>query len=137
MGIKARKGRGSTVRQTTEFINVDLDLTGPADLAPLSTALKGVHAVHSTDEAPFFTILEVDDVGLDVGATMHRFLELIESLDSSGRRLWDQCSVRRFNIGIQSGLGPNSTLYSLPAPLLARVASVGAEVIITVYGTRR
>ena len=110
MGMKRRRrDMTSSIEAKTEFINVDLDLAGPSDLAPLVAALNPPYVLHCTSDAPFVAILEAEMGDMDVHATVEALLCLIEDLDEAGRSLWNQCSMRRFNIGIQSGLGKHSS----------------------------
>ncbi len=138
MGWKARSPRDAQA-SNSEFINVDLDLNGPCDMQRLIAALGPVHAIAEPGPkgcAPFY-ILEVDAVGLGLEATIGSFLHRVEQLDEQERAAWDQCSLRRFNVGIQAGLDPTAAMFTLPAELLARVALAGAEVVLTLYGARR
>ncbi len=135
MGWKARPQEALETSRTN-FINVDLDLNGSFDLAPLLAALGPVHIIHTPDESASFYILELDAVGLDFEATLGGFLDLIEQLDGAARRLWERCSLRKFNIGIQAGLDPSSTLYSISGPMALRVATAGVDVVISVSSLR-
>jgi len=138
MGFKGRpQDAGRGVEATTVFLNVDLDLEGPANLAPLVRALGPVDILHQSDAAPFVAHLEIDQVGLDCLATISALLDLVEGLAPDARALWDQCTTRSFNIGIQSGLAPHYSEYALPATLLSRLAAVGADAVVTIYGARQ
>lgn len=138
MGFKARQPEPIyAVEPTTEFLNIDLELEGPVDIAPLIQALSPVYVLHSSSKAPFMANLEIEPgVGMDFHSTMLAFLTVIESLDHATRALWDQCTKKCFDIGLQSGLEPHCSQYSLSASHLQRLASIGAELVITVYGAQ-
>lgn len=138
MGLKPRKSsKQYTVEPDVEFLNVDLELESPLDLEPLVSALGPVFILHSTSEPPFVAHLEIEhDVDRDFNDTIRALLVLIETLDDAGQAMWNECTVRRFDIGLQSGLQPHSSQYTLPATLLQRLAAIDAEVVITLYGAR-
>ena len=139
MGFKPRpSGDEYLIEATTEFLNVDLELAGPSDLAGLVEALTPVFVLHITSEFPFVANLEVEsgNVNMDCDATISALLDLVDKLDDDARGVWDQCTLRRFNVGLQSGLEPHCAEYSISAPSLQRLAAAGAEVMFTVYGSR-
>lgn len=137
MGLKPRPNRQRhALEDDTAFINIDLDLVGPVDHAPLVAALGPVHAIHTTNEAPFFYIIELDGAAQDFDATMSGLLDSVENLDEAGRSRWNQCSVRRFNIGLRSRVEPRRHIYSMSVATLRRLAELGAEVVVTLYSPR-
>jgi hypothetical protein len=138
MGSKARPhGKRHTIEGRVDFLNVDLELEGASDLDALVEALGDVFVLHRTTEPPFVANLEMEPaVGMDFDATLSALLDRVEKLDERARRLWEQCTARRFDVGIQSGLEPHSSQYVLSVPLLQRLTAVGADVVVTVYGAR-
>ncbi len=125
------------VEGLTTFLTVDLDLETPNGDDALSTlveALGSVFELHRTT-APHRTHLELStDRELDMIETFDGLLSLIEGLPTEARAEWDQCTQRRFDIGIQAGLKPAATHYALDADLMTRLVRCGADVAITVYG---
>tara|TARA_R110002096_G_scaffold433887_2_gene653711 strand:+ start:18256 stop:18726 length:471 start_codon:yes stop_codon:yes gene_type:complete len=151
MGFKPRKKATSpklreTIEARVDFLNVDLELEGPKNLAPLVRALGDVYVLHITSEAPFVANLELGSepepgrsVASDAAlleARVRSLLALVEGLDEPARELWDACTKRSFNVGLQSGLAPAYTQYALPSSLLQRLGAVGAELVVTLYGAR-
>ena len=64
MGFKPRKKATSpklreTIEARVDFLNVDLELEGPKNLAPLVRALGDVYVLHTSSEAPFVANLEL------------------------------------------------------------------------------
>ncbi|HEX8437929.1 hypothetical protein [Archangium sp.] len=58
----------------------------------------------------------------------------IAGLQGDAREEWNRCSERTLDIGIQAGNEPHQVRYRLPASVLALVANIGADVVLTVYG---
>ncbi len=135
MGLKPRTPP-PRVEPKTSFLNVDLDLESQSDLVPLIEALGPVYVLHQTHEATFVASLEIEEVGLDCRATISALLDLVDALDEKARQRWDNCTLRRFDIGIQSGIDPRMVQYDLPARLVKRIAAAGSDLVVTVYGAR-
>ncbi len=139
MGFKPRpSGDEYLIEARTEFLNVDLELAGPSDLAGLVDALAPVSVLHITSEFPFVANVEAQsgNVNMDCDATISALMDRVDGLGDDARGVWEQCTLRRFNIGLQSGLDPHCSEYSVSAPILQRLAALGAEIMVTVYGAQ-
>lgn len=127
----------TTIEPTVAFLNVDLELEGPHDLTPLVEALAVMFVLHQTHEPPYVANLELAiDVGMDMEDVMSGLLDAIEELDADGQARWQQCTTRRFNIGIQSGLKPSCVAYVLSTQLLERLVAAGGHLVFTLYGAQ-
>jgi hypothetical protein len=131
-------GRMSQPRQEeTSFLNVDLDIEGPFDLAPLVEALgETVYALYTGPlDAGFQTHLELSGGSQpkDADTAIQRFAELLALLGPVARRLWDTAAKREFNIGVQAGTRPHAFELTLRPETLAAVAGLRARVALTVY----
>jgi hypothetical protein len=116
-----------------KFINVDVILAGEVDSKPLLGAFgDGVVVLH--EDGPL--VLELANVGLDLHETLSRFVELVSALPRKARTSWAGASRRVFDIGIQAGLTPHETHWSIPSDLIAALAKIGGEVVLTVYGAK-
>lgn len=60
-------------------------------------------------------------------------LAALENLPMALSRLWSECSVRDFNIGYQSGIGPGRVEQSISNGVLQKVAALGGSISITIY----
>ncbi len=125
------------VEHDVQFLNIDLLLTGAFDRKPLLAALgDGVFVLH--DDAPFdgeeCLVLEVLKPGLDLANTLARLLKWAEGLPPAARRSWAAASRRVFDIGIAAGLRPHESHWGIRHELVAALAALGGEVILTVYG---
>jgi hypothetical protein len=117
-----------------KFINVDVILVGEVDAKPLLGAFgSGVVVLH--EDGPL--VLELANVGLDLHETLSRFIELVNALPRMARTSWASASQRVFDIGIQAGLSPHETHWRIPSDLIAALAKIGGEVVLTVYGAKR
>ena len=125
------------MKHEIRYLTTDLDLRAPLDLAPLSDALgqRGLLAHYvgpgqdGSWSARFGTAYGFQEPDQDIAAT----LTVIESLDELSQRLWAACISRDFNIGYDCGDEPWAFNQQLSAPTLARIAAVGAGIVITIY----
>jgi hypothetical protein len=81
-------------------------------------------------------LLEAAKPDLDLEATLAYLVEWVQHLPRSARRAWGAAACRVFDIGIQAGLQPHETHWTIPPKLIRTLAKVGAEVVVTVYGAR-
>lgn len=121
----------------TLFLNVDLELRSAEPLDALVKALGPVTVLRFTEQAPYLANLECPQDGpLDVESTLEVLLGLIEALPADARKIWDGCTQRRFDIGLQAGLGPRSFARTISPSVVVRLAAVGAELGLTIYGAQ-
>ncbi len=120
------------VERDVRFLNIDLLLVGRFDREPLLSAMGDEMFVLHEDAV--FLALEVAAPVLDLSRTLARLLNWVEGLPPSARRSWTAASRRVFDIGIQGGLKPNDTHWTIRQDKVAALAKVGAEVVLTVYG---
>ena len=74
------------------------------------------------------------DLSLD--ETIVKLVELIKSLPSQARNIWDQCEARELNIGIQAGNEPYAATFAISSKAVLMLAEAKFEVIITTYAPR-
>jgi hypothetical protein len=127
-----------------EFLNVDLELESNTSLDGIAQVFGDrVHVLHngSHGDIPHLLALEIyagDD--RDPESIIEAFCDLIEVLPPKGKAGWKKCSVRRFDIGIESGTGVakrfGALCLGLSAKTLKRVAELNTEIVITVYPPR-
>jgi hypothetical protein len=97
-------------RSVTHFLNVDLDLRGPGDLKILVEHL-GPSIIVLTEGPPFTSIEWASSrAGVSLERTVLGLARLIKSLPPKQAAIWKRCIFRRFNIGIQGGHEPYSTI---------------------------
>ena len=127
------------IEKTAGFLNVDLIVAGRFDRKPLLRAAgKDVFVMH--EDAVFqgkgCIILEAEGADCGLEGALARLLRWVERLPRPARRSWAAASRRVFDVGIQAGLGPHETHWTIPSGLVAALARVGGEVAVTVYGAR-
>ena len=120
------------------YRNTDLILLAPYDLAPLAEALV-THGVllslyvgpwqNGLWSATFETTGSCSEPDLNIGV----MLMAIDALDEPSRKLWVACTSREFDIGYDCGDEPKVFSQHLSTTILARIAAVGARVVITLY----
>ena len=121
----------------TEFLNVDLDLESRKSLEPLIRELGDrVHVIYDgpSEEKTHMAALEVyegDDN--DPDSIINAFCRLIERLSPAAKSVWESCSMRRFDIGFESGVSGHPLCVDLDSETLQRVAGLSASVGVTIY----
>ena len=127
----------------TSFLNVDLDVAGREDLAPLAKALHpAIFELYTgRGRSGFETHLELASRSSarlsDADATISGFVALLTTLPPGARRLWNRARRRDFNIGIQSGTQPYAFELFLRPETLQAVARLRARVVVTVYARHK
>ncbi len=124
--------------EETCFLNVDLDVEAPYDLAPFVEALgNNVFDLHTGSvEGGFQTHLELAGEAIqpeNAEAAIQGFVKLLTQLTPDAQRLWNEATRRDFNIGVQGGTQPYAFEVALLPQTLAAVAQLGARVVMTVY----
>jgi hypothetical protein len=127
-----------------EFLNVDLELESNTSLDAIAQAFGDkVHVLHNGPHGniPYLLAIEVyagDDN--DPESIIEAFCDLIEDLSPKMMAIWKKCTLRRFDIGIESGKGApkrfGALCLSLSPSILKRMSALAAEVVITVYPPR-
>lgn len=118
------------------YLNVDLELESRDPLAPIVEALGEDIAVlhHGTARGLHTASLEVAGcTSGDAEATIDSLCSLVENLPPEARRLWNGCCTRLFDIGYESGDSPASFRSVLHSETVARVAALGAAIMVTIY----
>jgi hypothetical protein len=128
-----------------EFLNVDLELESNTSLDVIAQAFGDkVHVLHNGPhgDIPYLLAVEVyagDDN--DPESIIEAFCDLIEALPPKARAAWKKSTLRRFDIGIESGVGIakrfGALCLSLSPAILKRVSALSAEAVITVYPPRQ
>ncbi len=122
--------------EPTRFANVDLDVRGANDLGPLIVALGGkVILIHH--QPGVFVSFEWSNCGSGPDDTIVGLLDLIEALEPPARQAWDNADQRAFNIGINAGAEPYSSIYAVKPQTLKRLAAVNGMLEVTVYAPQR
>jgi len=126
----------------TRYLNTDLDLEAPFDLAPLASALCecDLFALHVTTTGPnkWSATFESSSEFTSADANLTELLSAVESLDWSARHAWSACTKREFNIGYEGGDEPLSV--SVPFPLFfgpRLVESVLSLLVVRVFEIHR
>lgn len=116
----------------TIFLNVDLDLRGASGLDELIRYLKPAVVVMNWTTADLSVELNIEG-SCSLDETLRRFVTIVQSLPQSARKIWDGCEFRRFNAGIQAGREPHEEHFLISKEVIAAVASIQGELLVTVY----
>jgi hypothetical protein len=69
--------------------------------------------------------------------TIVGLLDLIEALEPPARQAWDNADQRAFNIGINAGAEPYSSIYAVKPQTLKRLAAISGMLEVTAYAPQR
>ncbi|GEN12279.1 hypothetical protein SAMN05443572_107435 [Myxococcus fulvus] len=118
----------------TDFLNVDLDVETQNldELIPILEQ-KLVLVSQGGPRATF----ELNEQPANPDEAIQGLCAAIESLEGRARDLWDACTARSFDIGIESGTEPHSTIWPLQVDTLTRVARLQGTLAITVYSVQQ
>ena len=125
------------VEANVHFLNIDLLLIGRFDRGPLLAALADDLFVLHDDaklEDEDCLILELQEPGLDLARTLARLVEWARGLPPSASRSWAAASRRIFDIGIQAGMKPHDSHWSISPEQIDALAKLRAALVLTVYG---
>jgi hypothetical protein len=125
------------VNKYTEYLNVDLEVTGRRDLQPLVDALgdRVIALYVGRMKGRQFAGLELGAMTKTPDQTILRLAALVADLPSTARRLWDDAERREFNIGIQAGRNRQAFRCPVGPEALRAVSDLRARIVVTVYGS--
>jgi len=128
------KGAGTFDEETTNFLNVDLDIFSKSRLEPLVAAFGDKLWVHyvGREGSRYSAHLECG-FPRDPNAGIKALVSLVRQLPTHARKLWKNAQVKDFNIGIQAGIKPHYCEFPLHLDTLDEIVNLGARVVITVY----
>jgi hypothetical protein len=133
-------GYAHPVKYETHYLNTDLDLVAPCDLEPLVVALTagGVPplSVYQREDGCWAATLETEETFRQPEPNIAALLTAIESLGPEARAVWAACNTREFNLGYDCGDEPWAFTDQLTTETLARIASLGASLRLTLYPVR-
>lgn len=123
------------------FLNLDLEVDAKEDLSPLSEHLKGRVFVLYCDstETGFRLSLEplIDgQLSSDPLACTENLVSLLEGPPEALASMWAASGSRVFDYGLDGGLEHPPMKMNLPPSMLARMASLGLDIRVTVYPFR-
>jgi hypothetical protein len=124
------------MKHEIRYITTDLDLRASFELAPLASALEkqGLWAYPSGPwQGLWSATIGAGESFPEPDPYIAAMLTAIERLDEPARKLWDACTTREFNIGYDCGDTPRAFHQELSSATLARMAQVGASLVITIY----
>ena len=119
----------------THFLNVDLDVTSRTPLDVLAAALSSYVIVNYVGRerrrhSAHFSLYRPRNADAAIG----QWADRLTALPAPARRLWREAETRVFNVGFQSGLGPQIFEAGIGTAALAAAARLRASVVVTIYG---
>jgi hypothetical protein len=134
----ARRSSGTAVaRKKTEFLNIDLDLAGAAELDELAQALSPTLIV--VHREPGRVSLELSHQPRDADRAIVELAGVLTQLTPEAQTIWNNCNSREINIGIQAGSEPHEARFTISRESISLVTGLRADVVVTIYanGGRR
>jgi hypothetical protein len=130
------KPRQPASPDATCFLNVDLELVSRADLSPLLDAFEQseVLVLRNTRKRGIHTLwLELGYQPRDIDHAVRGYAALVRHLPPRLRRIWNGCSRRGLNVGIQCEQGPHQQVFEISEAYVLAAAKLSASVALTVY----
>lgn len=121
---------GSSDEGATRFLNVDLDICAEFDLKEIIDAMGGIIVLNHAD--PTRASLELDADVADIDVAVRGFSRIVAGFPPRIARKWQACTSRSLNIGIQPGVRPYASEFSISRTSLALIEKHKFEVAITV-----
>ena len=115
------------------FINVDFDIWSRSDLSPLVSALSAkAHDLNNErSRGRHWVTFELNVHPRTADQAIRRFGALIEQLPRPTRRLWNEATVREFNVGLSRSEERQDVVLSEETVALA--ARLSARIVATLY----
>ncbi|QGM44959.1 hypothetical protein [Methylocystis heyeri] len=120
-----------TDSRDTRFLNVDLELYYKADFRELENEFREKAIVLQNYNG--FLSVESNGNALDITATIAELTDVVSGLSDEARKIWDACDIRRFNIGISSGIKQGQYVFSISDKTISVLSSINAELAVTIY----
>lgn len=124
---------GTTMGAT--YLNTDLDLRARFNLKPLHEELlrAGLDGLFPDPSHNVWWS--------SYNAPRHRhpteairlILDVVEGLTPEGRRKWDACASRRFNVGYECDEDPSSSVWQVTPKVLRRMVEAQVAFVVTIY----
>ena len=127
------------------YINTDLMLTAPVDLAPLAQAMApedlpdvSISCLHDSqaDGDLYHSVFEAFGPQGSYSTpdeSIKALLDVVEQLPQALQPLWRACTKKTLDIGYNSGVTPGYVSHPIPIDTLLRMQSLGVDLCITVY----
>lgn len=121
---------------STHFLNVDLDIRGESGLDELLDAFNPAVIVPNQDGKNFVSLEIARAHPQSVDETILVFCNLVQQLPPEVRAVWDNCTMRCMNIGIQAGTKPHSECFHISGKTISLLSAIKAEIAFTVYAAK-
>ncbi len=124
------------------YLTTDLNLYASFDLTPLTQAFEkvGLSCVSDSVLRPdgrWRAAISCHVYNPTPDRAAKFFLKYIRRLDDEGRRLWQACSLREFDLGFEFEEGNFSDEFQIGTDLLQQMIEEGVSVQITIYQPRK
>jgi hypothetical protein len=118
-----------------QYLNTDLEIESTSDLSKIVEHFGDDVLVHHHGEIRGYQHASFSIAGssTDADATINLFCELVESLPTEVREIWNACCARVIDVGYECGASPQTFQSQIRASTIKRVAKIGASVAITIY----
>ncbi len=121
--------------EPTTLLTTELELVAPFDLSPLLAHLgsRASPLRNSVDGAVHTLWLEPDPEPRDLDAAIDHWVTIVDALPAHLRSLWDACTDRCLNTGIQSGFSPHASRLAVSEGSVKGAARIAVRLVFTVY----
>jgi len=119
----------------TTCLSAELELVADFDLGPLRDHLQEQTGIvrDSVEDGTHSLWLALNPTEKDLDEAVRRYASIIGALPPPLRLLWDTCSDRCLNTGIQSGRTPHALRIRISEAALAEAARISLRLEFSVY----
>jgi hypothetical protein len=119
----------------TSFLNVDLDIRG--DACDIEECLKPIEgSVIVLRRIGKDASVELAETYPSLEETILSWIDLVGTFSPDVRNIWDRLTLRSLNVGILAPSEPYSASFPISAKAVALTATLGFEIVFTVYAPR-
>jgi hypothetical protein len=120
---------------TTHFLNIDLEIESKEDILILVEELSSKLCKLSYHECNGAYCASFEPHEFEIERIISEYLSAITSLSDEGRRMWEACVKREFNLGFQAGVSPRGYEKFISQNSLKEILSVNGQLGITIYAS--
>lgn len=124
-----------TESEPTTLLPTELELVAPFELAPLLAYFGSrVFALRNSVDGSDRTVwLELTSEPHDLDVSIKHWIRIVDAMPADLRAIWNACTDRCLNTGIQSGFRPHASHFSISPDAVSGAARISVRLVFSVY----
>jgi hypothetical protein len=116
-----------------KFLNIDLDIESKEDISLIVQEFGSQLSVMRYDQSEGLYSASFETGYIEENKIIEEYTNLINKLSPRAKTQWDNCILRRFDIGYESGERPYNFHSKLSENSISLLAKVGGSIVVTIY----